>query len=474
MRLLQPILLLLLATCLPIQASDKLPVEDIIPVTMGNLRGHKILYNEGWYVVTSSKKALAYAYDQSITSSGEDISKMKAHLGNRISEFKKSINENTKSSIKTGKSYYQEGKKSSKDMREDAHDITRAEMAKSKELFIKAWDRFTLGYIHLGERTKADREELQKLNGGYFSSLKNDFSNFDDWLSSQGLALSSKAEFSWKKSFSKGQDEFNREYEKSGKESNSLLALPHLIWGYMKAAYYSVVKPTADSTEAAVTTVGKTLAKGIAYTLGSVAIVSGRTVYSLGANFFYIGKAAILVFSPTYEGGFLASAALLSAASVPVTYVAGETFGVVTQVAVTSTAPLVGTGKFVLASIEDTATQAALLTYDTLKGTSEVVLNQGKAAVVLGYNALTAIPTQTAMAAGNALIFLSWDGPRLALYSLKGDVAFSNKFPAGLVLNRKKLEESKTFKVEKISEDPKVIQDVLSKMPQDIRGKNHD
>ena len=180
-------------------------------------------------------------------------------------------------------------------------------------------------------------------------------------------------------------------------------------------------------------------------------IVSGRIAYSLGANFYYVGKAGIKVLSPTCEGGFLASIALLSGAAAPVTYVGGETIRVVTQVAVTTATPMVGTGKFVLASVEDTATQAALLTYDTIKGTSEVILNQGKAAVVLGYNALMAIPTQAAMAAGNTLIFLSWDGPRLALYSLKGDIDFSRKIPAGVVLDRKKLEESKEFIVEKIS-----------------------
>ena len=40
---------------------EKQTVEDVIPLTMGNLRGHKMLYNEGWYIVTSSSKALDFA-----------------------------------------------------------------------------------------------------------------------------------------------------------------------------------------------------------------------------------------------------------------------------------------------------------------------------------------------------------------------------------------------------------------------------
>lgn len=466
--------LLLISTNLPASGEDKKPLKEIIPMTMGNLRGHKILYNEGWYVVTSSKKALSYAYDQSIKLTGEQLSETVAHQKGRVSELKKSVKENAKSGIKTGMSYYQEGKKSGQNMREDAQDLSRLELETSKELFVKAWDKFTLGYIHLGERTKGDWEELQKLNGGFFSSVKNDFSNLEDWLSSQGLTLSTKAETSWAKSFARGQEEFNKEYINSGKESNSLMALPYLFWGYVKATYYSLVKPTASSTENLATTVGKSVVKGAAYSVGSMMILSGRPVYTLGANFFYAGKAGIKILSPTVEGGFLASVALLSGAASPITYVAGQTIGVVTQVAVTTTAPIVGTGEFVISSAADTATQAALLTYDTVKGSSEIILNQGKAAVVLGVNALTAIPTHTVMAAGSSIIFLSWDGPRLALYSLKGHTDFSQKLPAGIVLDRKKIEESKEFNVEKISEDTKVVQDVLFKLPEDMRGNDHE
>ena len=163
------VFLLLMISCFSVRAGEKKAVEDIIPVTMGNLRGHKSLYNEGWYVITSSKKALSYAYDQSIKSSGDQLSEMTSHQGNRISNLSKSIKKNAKSSIKTGKSYYQEGKKSSQKMREETQDITRIEINTSKEFFVKAWERFTLGYIHLGERTKEDWEELQNLMDDFFS-----------------------------------------------------------------------------------------------------------------------------------------------------------------------------------------------------------------------------------------------------------------------------------------------------------------
>jgi hypothetical protein len=48
---------------------EKVSVVDVIPLTVANLRGHKMLYNEGWYVVTSSSKALDYAKEKSLVSS---------------------------------------------------------------------------------------------------------------------------------------------------------------------------------------------------------------------------------------------------------------------------------------------------------------------------------------------------------------------------------------------------------------------
>ena len=44
-------------------------LEDVIPLTSANLRGHRMLYDEGWYVITSSRKSLEYAKEKSVSSS---------------------------------------------------------------------------------------------------------------------------------------------------------------------------------------------------------------------------------------------------------------------------------------------------------------------------------------------------------------------------------------------------------------------
>lgn len=44
-------------------------LDDILPLTAANLRGHKMLYDEGWFIVTSSRNALTYAKNTSVFSS---------------------------------------------------------------------------------------------------------------------------------------------------------------------------------------------------------------------------------------------------------------------------------------------------------------------------------------------------------------------------------------------------------------------
>src|SRR4051812_12975366 len=60
----------LTATSMAMAADKKTPAE-VIPVTAANLRGHESLYHEGWFIVSSTDKALRYAKEHAITSSGE-------------------------------------------------------------------------------------------------------------------------------------------------------------------------------------------------------------------------------------------------------------------------------------------------------------------------------------------------------------------------------------------------------------------
>ena len=64
-------------------ATAKKPLSQVIPVTMANIKGQKTLYKEGWFVITSSEKALQYAKEHSIDSSAQALQKVKESFKNK-------------------------------------------------------------------------------------------------------------------------------------------------------------------------------------------------------------------------------------------------------------------------------------------------------------------------------------------------------------------------------------------------------
>jgi hypothetical protein len=125
----------------------------------------------------------------------------------------------------------------------------------------------------------------------------------------------------------------------------------------------------------------------------------------------------------------------------------------------------------------DTAAYVGLVTYDGVKGVTKVVINQASSGVVLGYNALTAVPTHLVMGVEDMAVFLAWDGPRLMIAAASGklktgdglDQPTIGDLPVGTVVNMKKLEQSQGTKIEVLSTDPAVIRDVLERLPDDLR-----
>ncbi|HAS53291.1 MAG TPA: hypothetical protein DCS42_03720 [Nitrospiraceae bacterium] len=108
---------------------------------------------------------------------------------------------------------------------------------------------------------------------------------------------------------------------------------------------------------------------------------------------------------------------------------------------------------------------------------TKVAINQGASGVVLGYNALTAIPTHTLLAAGDAAIFLAWDGPRLVIAAAQGEIGSKaegtgslSDLPVGTVVDLGKVRSAPGAKVEVLSTDEQVIKDVLEKLPADLRA----
>ncbi len=117
------------------------------------------------------------------------------------------------------------------------------------------------------------------------------------------------------------------------------------------------------------------------------------------------------------------------------------------------------------------------MTYDALSGVTKVVINQASAGVVLGYNALSALPAHLFMGVEDAAILLAWEGPKLLIVSATGRMkskqgraeSSSGDLPVGTVINLKQLQSTEGMKVEILSEDPKTIRDVLQQLPCDVR-----
>ena len=154
--------------------------------------------------------------------------------------------------------------------------------------------------------------------------------------------------------------------------------------------------------------------------------------------------------------------------------------GLANQVAVTVASPVIGTGKTVVEGALDSGVYAAQMSYELAKGITKVTINQAQTGIVLGYNALTAVPTQLLLASANSIVFLAYDGPRLVLATIKGEVQWNGQdevkplipvqsLPVGSVVNLRALSHEPKVQMKILSDDPDVIQKVLEKLPEDLR-----
>jgi hypothetical protein len=464
---------------------ERMTVEDVIPLTMGNLRGHKMLYNEGWLVVTSSRKALEFAKEHAIVSSGDALKEAATSAAGRGKDYKANIASDAKGAVEGGKRVVASGTELTGDIWQKTHQAGKAELAYTSETFRKAGESFIQGNLSLGKRTAEDRKELAALPGNYFTDLKDDFSNIFELTSTANDKFAGKIETGWDKAFDKAASEFKKEYDRSGESQNTLTALGPILYGYLKSIYHGIVAPSSKTIvktgASAVTYAG---AYGVFLPIASTAVVTGRTIQSVGLTLYYTGKTGIKIVSPTIEGGLLAGMSVLSLSTVPVTYAVGGTLGAVNQVAFTAAGPVAGTAQGVATTGIDTATYVGLVAYDGVKGTTKVVINQASSGVVLGYNSLTAVPTHLVMGAFDTAVFLAWDGPRLVIATAKGKIKTGSDagadgptlgdLPVGTVVDMKKLEQNQGIKANVISTDPAVIRDVLERLPEDLRTEGGD
>ncbi|MCK4824031.1 hypothetical protein KA005_50225, partial [bacterium] len=220
-------------------------LEENIPITMANVRGHKALYKEGWFVISSTEAALQYAHKHAIISSGEALSELQSHLKNRTSKFGDDITSDVQQGYQTGTQIWGQGTERSSKIFSGTHQLAQKQLDFSSRGFSTAWERFIQGNINLVERTAEDRGALVAIPGNYYAAIKDDFSNLYELSETITSMVSPKIENGWSAAFARAGEEFNKEYEESAEAGNSLSALFYIAWGYIKSAYYGLLEPGA-------------------------------------------------------------------------------------------------------------------------------------------------------------------------------------------------------------------------------------
>ncbi len=462
----------------PAQAGEAQSIEDVIPLTMGNLRGHKMLYNEGWFLTTSTSRALDYAKERSFVSSRTALEQVLAGYKKHSSEYAGSVKEGLQDSVRTGTDVVKTGTILSGDILASTQTLAKAELSYAQDRYKEAFHSFVQGNLSIASRTESERQELIALPGDYYRTLKGDFSNIMELTVEARRRFSGRIDANWEQAFQKAGSEFRIEYDRSGQQHNSLMALGPILYGYLKSFYYGLAAP-ASKTIVKTTTAGATYA--VFLPISATSIVAGRTVQSVGLTVYYVGKTGVKIVSPTVEGGFLSGLSLLSLTSVPITYTAGGTLGAINQVAFSTAGPAVAVTEAAAATTVDSAAYVGFLAYDSIKGTTRVVINQAASGIVLGYNALTAIPTHALLGAGDVVV-LAWEGPRLVIAAVSGKLKSRDnadngtyslgELPVNTVIDLKQLQQMDGVKVDVLSTDIGVIREVLEKIPCDARGQH--
>ena len=450
-------------------------VEDVIPITMANMRGHQALYDEGWFVVSSSKDSLAYAKQKSIISSREAILATAESMAQHNERLAGDLKEHWNLSFDLGRATYEAGSRITRNVLTGADNLGQAQIDFGEESFQTAWGTFIKGNLYIGRRTQQTREALMAQPGGYYKNLKQDFSNIYTLTASMQNDFATRIGDTWDDGFRDASKAISAEYEQSGQSSNSLVALGHIFQAYAKGLYYGLLKPGVSSAGTSVSAAARGATQAVFLPSATAISVTGRTIQAIGTTVFYTGKLGIEIVSPTVEAGFLSGLATLSLGTVPLTYVAGTGIGAINQIAFTAAAPVVTAGSGAFATGVDTSTYVAFVTFDAINGTSKVVFNQAKSAIVLGFNALTALPSHLFLATVDSAVFLAWDGPRLVVALARGQIGKGDSpalrvdsLPVGSVVDLEKLRASGVT-IEVLSDDPAVINKVLEQIPNDMR-----
>ena len=409
------------------QSTDKKPLDEIIYVTASNLRGHKSLYKDGWFVVSSSEKAFNYAKKHSVTASKRAISRTIASSQTHTVKYGKHLLQAAKGGVRLGKNIYAGGTDLSKREIGFTKKLIKAEWHFSAETLKLAWQRFIKGNTSLGKRTAEDRAAIAAIPGRWYITVKSDFNKFRELTRIVKKNISLQVTGRWGEAFSEATNYFNEYYEKSGNCGNSISGLGFIFLGYGNAMYIGIIKPGARTIVRGAAIMVKVASKLVFLPLSLAVIVFGRTILSALLFLYYTISMAVELVSPTLEGGLLTGLSVLSYGAIPVTVVLGGLTVTVNQIVITVASPVAGAITIVFVSAIGTSVYAAQMSYTLIKGAAKITLNQAQSVTVLGYNALTALSTHLLLGSANVIVFLVYDVPRLAMASAKGEVQWPDK-----------------------------------------------
>lgn len=442
-------------------------VADVIPLTAANLRGHATLYREGWFVVTSSERAFAYARAQGVDATGAALARAlrdaQAHAGG----LPGALRDDAAAGLATTGKVYSAGSEFTGAIWRQSVSTAGEAWRDARDEFANASRAFVRGHLSLRERTAAERAALAAVPGRYFAKLKDDASNLGELSDAARRRFGGRIEVGWTRAFARAGEEFRRQYEKSGEAANSLQGLGPLLHGYLKSLYHGLLAPG-----------GRAVAKGSAVLVSDgvfrpsalATVVAGRTVEAVGLTLWHAGKTGVEIIAPTVEVGLLGGLAFADAAAAPLSLGGGAVLGALNQIALTTAAPVAGVVHAAGAAAVDSASVVGLVTYDALKGGTSVVIHQARAGVVLGYNALSAIPTHLLLGVADGAVFLAWDGPRLVIAVARGQLGpgLTGDLPVGTVVNLGELRKPPGVLVDILSSDSELVGDVLRRLPCDL------
>lgn len=449
--------------------------EESMPMTAANLRGHKSLYDKGWFIVTSSREALDYAYQHSVVTAGEAVRAARTRVAERSSQLAGDLKGGLRGGGRAGAGVHRTGRRLARLVRGKAREAGQAQVDFGLRSLERSWD-FVTGGMYYGRRTGQHWRALKSTWPQYYGNLSRDFRNINEINARIAAKFTTKIEADWDGAFQKAATAFQQEYEDSGQRANTLVAMGDVLFGWLKMFYEGITRPTARTLVVAATA-GAGAATYVFTPVADTVMLAGRTIQATGLSVYYVARTTIEVSAPTIEAGFLTGLGLVSIGTGAATHLGGEALGLANQVAFAvaggAAAAAVAGGETGFAA----GKYVALVSYDIATGATKVLINQTQSGVVLGYNALTAVPTHLVLGVSD-VFFLGYDGARLVLVRANGQIqpgpgADGQKLdlqdlPVGTVVDLKKLRAKKGVTLEVVSDDPKTVLPILSAVSKDL------